>query len=76
MVRLPGRVAHARPALSGHGRRHSQASRTAPSGIAVNIVILGGTTATGMIPDELIEAARRSLLVPEIMGPPVVSQLG
>ena len=44
----------------------------APHGIAVNIVLPGGATATGMLPDELPEAAQHSLLSPEIMGPPAV----
>ncbi|MHB1716682.1 MAG: SDR family NAD(P)-dependent oxidoreductase [Acidimicrobiales bacterium] len=43
-----------------------------PYGIAVNMVLPGGATATGMIPDALPEAARSSLLPAEIMGPPVV----
>lgn len=43
-----------------------------PYGIAVNILLPGGATETGMIPDELPEGARRSLLRPEVMGPPVV----
>ena len=43
-----------------------------PYGVAVNILLPGGATATGMIPDELPEAARSGLLPPEIMGPPVV----
>jgi len=43
-----------------------------PYGVAVNILLPGGATATGMIPEELPEAARSGLLPPEIMGPPVV----
>ena len=43
-----------------------------PYGVAVNILLPGGATATGMIPEELPEAARSGLLSPEIMGPPVV----
>jgi len=43
-----------------------------PYGIAVNILLPGGATATGMIPDDLPEAARRSLLAAEVMGPPAV----
>lgn len=42
-----------------------------PYGITVNIVLPGGATATGMIPDELSAAARRALLPADIMGPPV-----
>ena len=40
--------------------------------IAVNLLLPGGATATGMIPDGMADAARRSLLAPEVMGPPVV----
>jgi len=47
-----------------------------PSVVSPFGVYLGRIYAEASIPDELIEAARRSLLVPEIMGPPVVSQLG
>jgi NAD(P)-dependent dehydrogenase (short-subunit alcohol dehydrogenase family) len=43
-----------------------------PYGIAVNILLPGGATDTGMIPDELADAARRLLLPPDVMGPPVV----
>jgi NAD(P)-dependent dehydrogenase (short-subunit alcohol dehydrogenase family) len=43
-----------------------------PFGVAVNLLLPGGATATGMIPDELSAEARRNLLAPEIMGPPVV----
>jgi NAD(P)-dependent dehydrogenase (short-subunit alcohol dehydrogenase family) len=41
-------------------------------GIAVNQLLPGGATATGMIPDGVSEAARTRLLQPDIMGPPVV----
>jgi gluconate 5-dehydrogenase len=41
-------------------------------GIAVNQLLPGGATATGMIPDGVTDAARARLLQPEIMGPPVV----
>ncbi|MHB1986429.1 MAG: SDR family NAD(P)-dependent oxidoreductase [Acidimicrobiales bacterium] len=43
-----------------------------PYGVAVNIILPGGATATGMIPEALPEAARHSLLAPDIMGPPAV----
>jgi gluconate 5-dehydrogenase len=39
-----------------------------PFGVTVNMLLPGGATATGMVPD----GARRSLLPPEVMGPPVV----
>ena len=41
-------------------------------GVAVDVLLPGGATATGMIPDELPDEARRRLLRPEIMGPPIV----
>jgi NAD(P)-dependent dehydrogenase (short-subunit alcohol dehydrogenase family) len=41
-------------------------------GVAVNILAPGGATDTGMIPDDIDEAARGRLLRPEIMGPPAV----
>lgn len=44
-----------------------------PYGVTVNMLLPGGATATGMIPDELPKAARSRLLPPEIMGPPAVS---
>jgi gluconate 5-dehydrogenase len=43
-----------------------------PYGITLNILLPGGATATGMIPDGLPDAARRALLPARIMGPPVV----
>ena len=43
-----------------------------PFGIWVNLLLPGGATATGMIPDELPDEARRRLLPAEVMGPPIV----
>jgi NAD(P)-dependent dehydrogenase (short-subunit alcohol dehydrogenase family) len=43
-----------------------------PYGVSVNMVLPGGATATGMIPEGLPDAARSGLLQPEIMGPPVL----
>ncbi len=44
----------------------------APYGIASNILLPGGATLSGMIPDEIPEAVRAMLLPAEVMGPPVV----
>lgn len=41
-------------------------------GIWVNVVLPGGATATGMIPEPVAAGRRRQLLAPEIMGPPAV----
>lgn len=40
--------------------------------VTVNILLPGGATATGMVPDDIPDDARRSLLDPSIMGPPIV----
>jgi NAD(P)-dependent dehydrogenase (short-subunit alcohol dehydrogenase family) len=40
--------------------------------VTVNILLPGGPTATGMVPDEAREEFRDRLLDPAIMGPPIV----
>jgi NAD(P)-dependent dehydrogenase (short-subunit alcohol dehydrogenase family) len=40
--------------------------------VSVNILLPGGATATGMIPDEVSAEVRERLLDPAIMGPPIV----
>jgi NAD(P)-dependent dehydrogenase (short-subunit alcohol dehydrogenase family) len=40
--------------------------------VTANILLPGGATATGMIPDEVGDELRASLLDPAIMGPPIV----
>jgi NAD(P)-dependent dehydrogenase (short-subunit alcohol dehydrogenase family) len=40
--------------------------------VTVNILLPGGATATGMLPDVVPEELRRSLFDPAIMGPPIV----
>jgi NAD(P)-dependent dehydrogenase (short-subunit alcohol dehydrogenase family) len=48
------------------------AADLAPTPVTVNILLPGGATATGMIPDELSPEMRDRLLDPGIMGPPIV----
>ena len=43
-----------------------------PCGITVNMLLPGGATATGMIPSQMPEEARRSMLDAGVMGPPIV----
>ncbi len=43
-----------------------------PFGVAVNLLLPGGATATGMIPDDLPDEARARLLPASVMGPPAV----
>jgi gluconate 5-dehydrogenase len=40
--------------------------------VAANILLPGGPTATGMVPDEIDEEVRSQLLDPSVMGPPIV----
>jgi NAD(P)-dependent dehydrogenase (short-subunit alcohol dehydrogenase family) len=40
--------------------------------ITVNLLLPGGATNTGMVPDETPDETRRGLLDPAIMGPPIV----
>ena len=44
----------------------------AGTGVSVNMLLPGGATATGMVPDEVSPEVRASLLDPSIMGPPIV----
>ncbi|MDA8261789.1 MAG: SDR family NAD(P)-dependent oxidoreductase [Actinomycetota bacterium] len=43
-----------------------------PFGVAVNMLLPGGATATGMIPEGLAEEARNALLPASVMGRPAV----
>ena len=45
-----------------------------PYGVQVNLLLPGGATRTGMVPDDV--ARRRQLLDPAIMGPPIVFLAG
>jgi NAD(P)-dependent dehydrogenase (short-subunit alcohol dehydrogenase family) len=48
------------------------AADLADTPVTANILLPGGATATGMIPDDLTDEARANLLDPSIMGPPIV----
>ena len=48
------------------------AADLADTPVTANILLPGGPTATGMVPDELDDEARSRLLDPAIMGPPIV----
>jgi gluconate 5-dehydrogenase len=50
----------------------AMAADLSDSPVTVNILLPGGPTATGMIPEEIPEQLGRRLLEPEIMGPPIV----
>jgi gluconate 5-dehydrogenase len=40
--------------------------------VTVNILLPGGATATGMVPDDAPSEIRAGLLDPSVMGPPIV----
>jgi gluconate 5-dehydrogenase len=48
------------------------AADLAETAVTVNILLPGGATATGMVPDDVPAALRARLLDPSIMGPPIV----
>ena len=48
------------------------AADLAETPVTLNILLPGGATATGMIPDDAPDDLRGRLLDPEIMGPPIV----
>lgn len=48
------------------------AADLAETPLTANILLPGGATATGMIPDEMPDELRANLLDPAIMGPPIV----
>lgn len=48
------------------------AADLAGSPVTVNILLPGGATATGMIPEDATDEVRAQLLDPAIMGPPIV----
>jgi len=48
------------------------AADLAGSSVTANVLLPGGATATGMIPDEVSPETRATLLDPAIMGPPIV----
>ena len=48
------------------------AADLADTPVTANMLLPGGATATGMVPDEMADELRANLLDPSIMGPPIV----
>jgi NAD(P)-dependent dehydrogenase (short-subunit alcohol dehydrogenase family) len=48
------------------------AADLAGTAVTVNLLLPGGATATGMIPDGVPEETRAAMLDPAVMGPPIV----
>jgi NAD(P)-dependent dehydrogenase (short-subunit alcohol dehydrogenase family) len=51
---------------------HIMAQDLESSGVTVNLLLPGGATSTGMIPDEVPATMRPQILSPDVMGGPVV----
>jgi gluconate 5-dehydrogenase len=51
---------------------HVMAADLADTPVAANILLPGGATATGMVPDDVADDVRGRLLDPSIMGAPIV----
>jgi gluconate 5-dehydrogenase len=48
------------------------AAELAGTPVTVNMLLPGGATATGLVPDDVPAERRATLLDPAIMGPPIV----
>jgi NAD(P)-dependent dehydrogenase (short-subunit alcohol dehydrogenase family) len=60
------------PARSGaEALARIMAADLAGSGVTANILLPGGATATGMVPDDFPPEQRARLLDPQVMGPPI-----
>lgn len=71
MVR-PGFVPYGPSRAGAEALSRIMAEDLKPFGITVNILLPGGATATGMIPDSVPETVRERLIDPAVMGPPIV----
>jgi gluconate 5-dehydrogenase len=71
-MRRPGFVPYGPSRAGAEALSRIMAADLADTGVTVNMLLPGGATATGMIPDGLDDAARSRLLPPAIMGPPIV----
>jgi NAD(P)-dependent dehydrogenase (short-subunit alcohol dehydrogenase family) len=48
------------------------AADLAGSPVRVNLLLPGGATETGMVPEDVPDELRSKLLSPDVMGPPIV----
>ena len=71
MVRR-GFVPYGRAGAGVEALSRVMAADLAGSPVTVNILLPGGGTLTGMVPDDVPAAIRAGLLDPAVMGPPIV----
>jgi NAD(P)-dependent dehydrogenase (short-subunit alcohol dehydrogenase family) len=68
----PGFVPYGPSGAAVEALSRIMASELADTPVTVNLLLPGGATATGMVPDEIPDEFRARLLDPAIMGPPIV----
>jgi gluconate 5-dehydrogenase len=68
----PGFVPYGPSGAAVEALSRVMAAELAGTPVTVNLLLPGGPTATGMVPDEIPDEFRARLLPPEIMGPPIV----
>lgn len=68
----PGFVPYGPSGAAVEALAHVMAGDLAGTSVKLNILLPGGASATGMIPDEVAPEVRARLLDPAIMGPPIV----
>ena len=71
-MRRPGFVPYGPSRAGAEALSLIMTADLAEAGVAVNMLLPGGATVTGMIPAGLDDAARARLLQPAVMGPPIV----
>jgi NAD(P)-dependent dehydrogenase (short-subunit alcohol dehydrogenase family) len=68
----PGFVPYGPSGAAVEALSRIMAAELADTPVTVNLLLPGGATATGMVPDEIPDEFRARLLDPAIMGPPIV----
>ena len=68
----PGNVPYGPSGAAIEAMTRIMAAELADTPVTVNLLLPGGPTATGMVPDEIPDEFRARLLDPGIMGPPIV----
>lgn len=71
-MRRKGFVPYGPSRAGSEALSHIMAEDLAASGVTVNLLLPGGITATGMVPEDLPESLRASLLSPDVMAEPVL----
>ena len=70
-MRRPGFIPYGPSRAGAESLSRIMAADLQPVGVTVNLLLPGGATLTGMIPEDLDPERRRRLLDPAIMGPPI-----